>query len=139
MTYLDKPHRISLRLTGQLNAPEMKWNGAGLKTLIENERKLGHLIFIRRLSEGGMGRIYEATIPGYSVAWSSKYCRNGRKDDVVKKRFFASADLPLSFCIPNIAAIFETGEAMGVPIYHGIRPGENLGEILMKRQFSIPE
>ena len=143
MTYLDKP-QSNLPPTEPVNynAPEMKVELArSLKRFIENEGKLGHFDIIRRLSEGGMGRIYEARDSRLQrrvviKVLSERFAKN----DVVKKRFLREAQTASQLLHPNIAAIFETGEAMGVPyIVMEYVTGENLGEILMKRQFTIAE
>jgi serine/threonine-protein kinase len=143
MTFLEKPQsKLPPTEPVNYNAPEMKVELArSLKRFIENERKLGHFDIIRRLSEGGMGRIYEARDSRLQrrvviKVLSERFAKN----DVVKKRFLREAQTASQLLHPNIAAIFETGEAMGVPyIVMEYVTGENLGEILIKRQFSIPE
>ncbi|HZS48734.1 MAG TPA: serine/threonine-protein kinase, partial [Blastocatellia bacterium] len=143
MIYLkQQPPKLPPTEPVNYGTPEMKVELArSLKRFIENERKLAHFDIVRRLSEGGMGRIYEAKDTKLQrrvviKVLSERFARN----DVVKRRFLREAQTASQLLHPNIATIFETGEAMGVPyIVMEYITGENLGEILIKRQFSIPE
>lgn len=112
-----------------------------IKRMIEEEKKLAHFDIIRRLSEGGMGRIYEARDSRLRRRVAIKVLSERfAKNEVVKMRFLREAQTASQLIHPNIATIYETGEAMGVPyIVMELVKGRNLGDLLMERTLEISE
>jgi len=112
-----------------------------LKRLIEEERRLAHFEIIRMISEGGMGKIYQARDTRLKRTVAIKVLSERfAKNEVVKQRFLREAQTASQLNHPNIATIYETGEAMNVPyIVMEFVKGKNLGEILAKRAFAIDE
>lgn len=84
--------------------------------LIEPEGHIGRFDIRRSLGAGGMGEIFEAydTNLQRTVAikvLASKYV----EDDTMKQRFLREARMASQLNHPNIATIYEIGEALGNP------------------------
>ncbi len=107
--------------------------------LIEPKGHIGRFDIVRSLGAGGMGEIFEAydTELHRTVAikvLASKYV----EDDTMKQRFLREARMASQLNHPNIATIYEIGEAAGNPyIIMEMVVGVTLADRLMNGPFDL--
>jgi len=104
-------------------------------------RVLGHFELTERIGSGGMGVVFKAKdlLLGRAVALKV-LSRDLLDSDTAKKRFLREGQLAASITHPNIATIYEIGEADGVFfIAMELVEGRNLKELIHDGPLSVPQ
>ncbi len=100
--------------------------------------QIGGFIIGRRLAEGGMGSVYQASRPGSDDEVAIKILRPTLTDDSeFRQRFEREAQLMQTLQHPHIVPIYAYGEQDGM-LYFAMRlvRGPSLHELLNRRRFS---
>jgi serine/threonine protein kinase/tetratricopeptide (TPR) repeat protein len=102
---------------------------------------LGHFELIERIGSGGMGVVFKAKdfLLGRSLALKV-LARDLLDNDTAKKRFLREGQLAASVAHPNIATVYEIGEAEGVFfIAMELVDGRNLKELIHDGPLSVAQ
>ena len=104
-------------------------------------RKLNHYILVRELGRGGMGTVWKAWDRKLTRWAAIKFLDAPRGDDLA--RFEREAKLAARLRHPNIAAIFEFGEALslspGRPLVHYLAMEFIDGQTAATAELAIPQ
>jgi serine/threonine-protein kinase len=109
--------------------------------LIEPEGHIGRFDIIRALGSGGMGDIFEARDTDLQRSVAIKVLASKHvEDETMKQRFLREARMASQLNHPNIATIYEIGEAAGNPyIVMEYVEGETLSDRLGNGPLDLKE
>jgi serine/threonine-protein kinase len=109
--------------------------------LIEPEGHIGRFDIVRSLGSGGMGDIFEARDTDLQRCVAIKVLASKHiEDETMKQRFLREARMASQLNHPNIATIYEIGEAAGNPyIVMEYVEGETLSDRLCNGALDLKE
>jgi eukaryotic-like serine/threonine-protein kinase len=81
---------------------------------VDTGGSVGRYVLGRRLGAGGMGAVYEATVDGKQFAIKLPYCET-LENQYASRRFQDEGIAGSIVDHPNLARVFEHGEANGIP------------------------
>jgi len=77
-------------------------------------RTVGRFVVERRLGQGGMGVVYEASDPVLARKVALKVLRAGLRGGATRARLHEEARRVAALCHPNIATVYDVGEHEGI-------------------------
>jgi serine/threonine protein kinase len=99
--------------------------------------EIGSYILGEQLAEGGMGAVYQATLPGSTEQWAIKLIVPHDDDEEIRQRFKREITLMQSLRHPNIIPVCASGTQKGIMYF--VMPlvrGPSLFDLLTRRRFT---
>lgn len=133
----------SSRKRGSSNEPVSLGAEAAAAKALEEGKKVGRYLVLRKLGEGGMGSVYAAYDPELDRKVALKQLRvaeDGSRADAAHKRFAREAQAMARLAHPNVAAVYDVVSAEGSTyIAMELIDGPTLGGWLEERPRSQKE